>query len=185
MPVPGQRIDDPSTGNAIEFLETGASSNGERVVIRQYLHQKGPIVPLHMHAFQSEQFDVESGDLTCVTGGKSSTYSKGQSVRFSPGTFHNHYNISKEPVVFLHITEPALDFDVFLENLFNLMADGRIVNGKVSFWQNVAAQSVYQSKAYLAFPPVAVQKILTPVLAPVARLLGYRGVYAKYSGYSK
>ena len=40
---------------------------------------------------------------------------------------------------------------------------------------------LYKGELYLATPPIAVQKALFALLAPVGKLLGYKDHYPKYS----
>jgi hypothetical protein len=40
----------------------------------------------------------------------------------------------------------------------------------------------YKARTYLAQVPVALQNALAYLLAPVARLLGYKAAYKEYSG---
>jgi hypothetical protein len=43
----------------------------------------------------------------------------------------------------------------------------------------------YEFKGYRTDMPIIIQKILPPLLAPVARRLGYRAIYQKYSGFER
>ena len=79
---------------------------------------------------------------------------------------------------------PSLDIDVFLENLFGLNAEGKVPNGQPAFLQLMVWGKSYQCKAYVGSVPVSLQKILTFILAPVGRLLGYKAAYKRFSGYN-
>jgi len=48
--------------------------------------------------------------------------------------------------------------------------------------QAVALTGVNKGEIYRASPPVALQKSLMAVLAPVGKVLGYRDHYPRYSG---
>jgi quercetin dioxygenase-like cupin family protein len=185
MAIKGMVITDPASGASVEFLETAADSGGQRVVILHTIPQKGRQVPNHRHAFQSETFEVVEGTLTCWAAGQTKTLSAGEKVTFPAGTLHNHWNAGAEKLVYRHTTEPALDFEYLIENLMGLTIDGRIKNGKVRLLQALVTQHSLESKAYLAFPPVPVQKVMAKMLTPLAHLLGYRAIYAKYSGFQK
>jgi hypothetical protein len=45
----------------------------------------------------------------------------------------------------------------------------------------VMLDGLYKGELYLATPPIAVQKALFALLAPVGKLLGYKDHYPKYS----
>jgi quercetin dioxygenase-like cupin family protein len=185
MAIPGLTLTDTNTGNSVTFEETAASTDGARAVILHRICTPGKQVPEHQHVYQSETFEVIEGTLTVYSNGRTKTLAVGEKITFAPGTVHNHWNAGKETLVYRHTTEPALDFEYLIENLMGLSQDLKIRNGKVSLLQALVAQRYMESKAFLAFPPVPVQKGLAFLLAPIARLLGYRAVYAKYSGFEK
>lgn len=185
MPTKGQILKNPQTGDEYEFLETSKDTNGERMSIKMTLHTKGKLVPNHFHVFQDEHFEVVSGTLTYWYEGKTQTLSAGQKMTLPKNTPHNHYNGGDEPVVLIQTVTPALDFEYLLENLIGLSNDGKMPNGKAGLVQELVSLKYLDSKSYLADVPVGVQKVLMNVVAPIARLFGYRAVYKKYSGVEK
>ncbi|MEY3368213.1 MAG: hypothetical protein RI973_1368 [Bacteroidota bacterium] len=185
MPVKGTIITDPTNGNSYEYLETAADSQGQRVVMRATIHQKGQLVPNHLHLLQDETFEVVSGKLTVLSEGKSRTFSAGEKVTLPKNMPHNHYNNEGEPVIYLHTVTPALDFEYLIENLVGLAADGKGKDGKYGLVQELVTLKYLDSKAFLADIPIGVQKILMNTVAPLARLFGYRAIYRKYSGIEK
>ncbi|HYF03352.1 MAG TPA: cupin domain-containing protein [Patescibacteria group bacterium] len=185
MPKQGQILQNPLSGDTFEFIETAASSNGERVVIKSTVKRKGLLVPNHMHVLQDEQFDVISGTLTYYSDGKISTAGAGKTIILPKNKSHNHYNSQDEPLVYIHTVTPALDFEYLIENLVGLAADGKMKNGKAGLVQELVTLKYLDSKAYLTDIPVGVQKLLINIIAPVARRFGYRAVYRKYSEVEK
>ena len=109
----------------------------------------------------------------------------GEKVTLPRNKAHNHFNLADEPVTYIHTTSPALDFDYFFENLVGLAADGKMQNGKAGLVQELVTLRYMDSKAYLADIPVGVQTALMNVVAPLARLAGYRCFYKKYTGIEK
>ena len=76
---------------------------------------------------------------------------------------------------------PPVNMETFFETLFGLARDGKVnKRGAPRLLQAVLLGREYDT--YLAGPPVALQRAGAFVLAPVARLLGYRARYEKYSG---
>jgi hypothetical protein len=66
-------------------------------------------------------------------------------------------------------------------NLFGLARDGKTdAKGMPNILQLAVFAREFEDVVYFTNPPRSVQKILFGVLAPIARLLGYRGSYAKY-----
>lgn len=185
MPSKGQTISNPTNGDVYEFLETAADTNGERVKMLATLCSKGQLVPRHLHVYQDETFEVVSGQLTVVFDGKVQQLSAGEKITLPKNIPHNHYNDADEAVRYFHTVTPALDFELLIENLVGLAADGKSKNGKYGLIQELVSLRYLDSKAYLADVPIGVQKVLMQTIAPIGRLFGYRAVYKKYSGIEK
>ena len=76
---------------------------------------------------------------------------------------------------------PALNTEAFFETMYGLARDGKLdEDGVPPFLQTALISSAYE--IHLPSPPVALQKALFAVLAPVGRLAGYRAIYPEYSG---
>jgi quercetin dioxygenase-like cupin family protein len=185
MPSKGQIMVNPDTGDIYEFLETAKDTNGQRVAIKMTLKSKGEQVPNHFHALQDEHFEILSGKLTVLLGGKLQELGVGERITLPKNQAHNHYNTGDEPAVFIQSVSPALDFDYLLENIIGLTIDGKMPNGKAGLVQELVTLKYLDSKSYLASIPVGVQTFLMNVVAPIARLFGYRAIYTKYSGIEK
>jgi quercetin dioxygenase-like cupin family protein len=185
MPLKGQILSNPNTGDIYEFLETAKDTNGERVSIKMTLKSKGELVPNHLHALQDEHFEVLSGNLTILLDGKQQILTAGEQITLPKNKPHNHYNTDNEPVVFIQSVSPALDFDYLLENIIGLTIDGKMPNGKAGLVQELVTLKYLDSKSYLANIPIGLQKFLMNVVGPIGRMFGYRAIYKKYSDIEK
>lgn len=185
MPTKGKIIRNPTNGDIYEFVETAKDTNGARIIIKTTIHTKGQLVPNHFHVDQDETFEVESGSLTVWLDGKIKVLSVGEKLTLPKNMPHNHYNNDNIPVTYIHTVTPAFDFDYLIETLVGLAADGKSKNGKYSLVQELVLLKYLDSKTYLADIPIGFQKFLMNVIAPVARMLGYRAIYKKYSGIEK
>jgi quercetin dioxygenase-like cupin family protein len=185
MPIKGQVISNPETGDSYEFIETAKDTNGERVTMNANIMAKGQLVPNHYHLLQDETFEIISGSLTVWLDGKKIILSAGEKMTLPKNIPHNHYNSEDIPVSYVHTVTPAFDFDYLVENLVGLAADGKSNKGKYSLIQNMVSLKYLDSKSYLADIPLGFQKVLINTLAPIGRLLGYRAIYKKYSGIEK
>ncbi|MCW3125459.1 MAG: Cupin 2 conserved barrel domain protein [Bacteroidetes bacterium] len=181
----GLILENPVTGDIYEFLETANDTVGQRTTIKMTLHTKGELVPDHFHVLQDEHFEVLSGDLTIKLDGKTHTLTSGQKMALPKNIPHNHYNFSDKPVIFTQTVSPGLDIEHLFETLIGLTKDGKVKNGKAGLVQELVILKYLDSKAYLAGMPVGVQKVLMNTVAPLARMMGYRAVYQKYSGLEK
>ncbi len=66
-------------------------------------------------------------------------------------------------------------------NMFGLANDGKTnTKGMPNPLQLAILGKEFQDVVIFTSPPPAVQKVMFTVLAPVARLLGYRGSYEEY-----
>lgn len=181
MPAKGQILTNPLTGDTFEFLETSGDTNGERVTIRSTLKRKGMIVPNHVHVLQDESFEVLSGELTYFLDGTLSKAAAGDRITLFKNKAHNHFNMSDEPVTYIHTVSPALDFEYLVENLVGLASDGKMPNGKAGLIQELVTLKYLDSKTFLASIPIGIQKAMMNVVGPIGRQLGYRAIYRKYS----
>jgi quercetin dioxygenase-like cupin family protein len=185
MPIKGQKLENPATGDVYEFLETATDTAGKQVRVRITLKSKGALVPNHLHTFQDEKFEVLSGHLTVFSEGRKYVLTPGEAIDLPKGKAHNHYNEQNEPTVYIQTVSPALDFEHLLETIVGLSRDGKMPNGKAGLIQELVLLRYIDSKSVLADIPLGIQKILLNTLAPIGRLLGYRAVYKKYSGIEK
>ena len=185
MPNKGQVLTDKYTGDSIEFIETGATSNGERVTIKVSLKSKGRTVDDHIHVLQDETFKILSGQMTYFLNGEKHVVGPGEEVTLPKNVPHNHYNMHDEPAVYLQTISPAIDIDYFLENLFGMINDGKVKEGKLPFLQAMVTLKYLESPSLLANMPRRMQKGLASFLAPIARMMGYRAIYKQYTGIEK
>jgi quercetin dioxygenase-like cupin family protein len=185
MPTKGQILADKFTGDSFEFIETAKDTNGERVTIKVTLASKGRTVDDHIHVLQDETFKMISGRMTYFLDGKKHYLNAGEEVTLPKNKAHNHYNTDDGPAVYYQTISPAIDVDYFLENLFGLINDGKVKNGKLPFLQGMVTIKYLESPSFLANMPRGLQTGLAAVLAPVARMFGYRAIYKKYTGMEK
>ncbi len=185
MATKGQILENPITGDTYEFLETSQDTQGKRMKIKMTLKTKGMLVPHHFHVLQEETFEVLTGKLTIVLENKTKILSVGEQITLPKNMAHNHYNNSDATLVIIQTVSPALDFEYLMENLIGLTKDGKMPNGKAGIVQELVSLKYLESKSFLANIPVFIQKIMMNVVAPIARLFGYRAIYKKYSGIEK
>lgn len=185
MPTRGQKITDKFTGDTIEFIETSADTNGERVTLKVTLKSKGQTVDDHIHILQDESYKILSGRLTYFLDGKQHYANTGEEVVLPKNKAHNHYNTDNEPVEYIQTITPGIDVDFFLENLFGMINDGKVKNGRLPFLQAMVTGKYLESPSRLASIPLGLQNLLINIFGPIARLFGYRAIYKKYTGIEK
>jgi len=185
MPIKGQQLVDKFTGDTIEFIETSSDTNGERVTLKVTLKSKGQTVDDHIHLLQEENFKILSGRMTYFLDGKQHDLNAGEEVTLPKNRPHNHYNMGDEPAEYMQQITPGMDIDFFLENLFGMINDGKVKDGKLPFLQAMVTGKYLESPSRLASIPLSLQNFLMGFLGPIARLFGYRAIYKKYTGIEK
>ena len=185
MPSKGQVLVDNFRGDRIEFLETSADTNGERVTLKVTLKSKGQTVDDHIHLLQEETFKVISGRMTYYLDNQEHHAEAGQEVVLPMNKPHNHYNTDDQPVEYIQTITPGIDVDLFLENLFGMINDGKVKEGKLPFLQAMVTGKYLESPSRLAAIPLGPQNFLINTIGPIARAFGYRAIYKKYTGVEK
>ncbi len=183
MAKSGDVIENPLTGERFVVHKSAGETGGEYVLGEMYFaaHAVGP--PEHVHPILEERFKVVSGTLNVSVGGEERTVTEGEEVIVPRGTPHRFWNDSEEEVRFEGEIRPALRLETFLETAFGLARDGKTnAHGMPNLLQAAVIMQEYSDEVHLAAPPLAVQKVLFGILAPIGRLLGYRARYPQYSG---
>jgi mannose-6-phosphate isomerase-like protein (cupin superfamily) len=144
-------------------------------------HAVGP--PEHFHENFTETFTVKSGTLSVLVNGEKRILRAGETISVARLTKHKPFNETNEPVVIESSDERTLpvEFGYHLSQLYGFM-DG-YPNGP-STRQMLMQLSVYGTEAdsYIADgPSLGIQKAMRVVMAPTARVLGYRNYYEAYA----
>lgn len=76
---------------------------------------------------------------------------------------------------------PAARFEEAISTIWGLALDGKTnARGMPNLLQLALLAREFEDVLYFTKPPRVLQKILFGILAPVARLLGYKGSYPEY-----
>ena len=147
------------------------------------IQPKGFGPPEHIHTNLDETFTVKEGVLSILVNGEKKTLQKGESLTVTRGTPHKPFNETNLPVI-VESTEDEKSLPVeFAYHLSQLYPFVDSLGENPSNFALMMQLSVYGNEmdAYLADgPPISVQKAMRFLLAPTARLLGYRNYYEKY-----
>jgi hypothetical protein len=135
----------------------------------------------HYHPVQEENFTVLEGTLQVRINGIVQQLKTGCQVHVAPNTVYAMWNTGEVPGRVSWRVSPALKTEFFLENGIGLANDGKLAeNGMPPLLQTALITRRFSGVFRIAKPPYAVQRLLFAVLAPIAYLKGYRGVYEKY-----
>lgn len=143
-------------------------------------HAVGP--PEHYHENFTETFTVKSGTLSIMFNGEKRTLRAGETITIPPMTRHKPFNETDEAVI-IESDDPRslpVEFGYILTQLYGFMDE--FPDGP-STPQMLMQLSVYGNFAdsWIADgPPLPVQKAMRVLMAPTARLVGYKYYYEGY-----
>jgi quercetin dioxygenase-like cupin family protein len=177
----GEIYDNPVTGvRAIVRVGTD-ETNGERLVVDIQARPGAAGAGEHMHPSMDERFTVVRGRVGFSIDGQRSIAGPGESVHIPPGAAHDWWNDESEEAQLVLEIHPAVRYEEMMRNLFGLAQDGRTdARGMPRLLQLALLAREFKDVARFTKPHRLVQTILFPLLAPIARLRGYRGSYPEY-----
>ena len=182
MIQPGDSISNPISGETIIFQTTGLERPGAvfraECIVKPGGRLAAPL--MHVHPKQTETFWILEGELQTVVNGLARVYKAGEQVVIQPGVPHLWGNASQtEQVRFTFELSPGLSWATLFESIFAMARDGLTKpDGSPPILAMAAGLHQFPNHFYLASPPVAVQKAMFALLAPIAKLAGYRKAYS-------
>ncbi len=135
---------------------------------------QGP--PEHVHTSFEEDFHIQSGTLTLWVDGERRQLGPGESFSVPPGAGHTVTNEGSEIAVSRHWR--SRDHVFFLSQMYGFMNEAE-ENGRPP--RIILQVSLFENDGGFAGAPIWLQRSLFFVLAPTARLLGYRSYYERYA----
>lgn len=181
----GDVYENPVTGERAVVRVGTEESGGELAIADLYVSPGGAVAGEHVHPGIEEVFTVTSGSVGFRLDGREDVAGPGRRLVVPPGVVHYWWNAGDEEahvVVELRGEERLLGgFVTMISNAFGMARDGKTdAKGRPSLLQAALLAREFDDVIRFVEPPRAVQKILFGILAPVARLLGYRAVYPEY-----
>jgi quercetin dioxygenase-like cupin family protein len=174
----GQTIENPVTGERLHFLETSAETNGEYVLIETTVQPNGFVAAAHVHPYQTETFEIESGTLAFELDGEKIVAGPGERVTVPAGSAHKFWNAGDSEALFVCEVRPALGFERLIETMFGLAADGKTNRkGMPNPLRLAVIANAHFDDVRLPFPPEWMQKTGLAMGAPLGRLMGYSPAY--------
>ena len=168
-------IENPATREKIFFRRTGKDTNGELLEFDMIVSPGGFVTAEHMHPGQTEHFIVQEGNLLLKHKGELKNHHDGGEATIEPGTRHVWWNDGDSDLRVRVDFRPADQFSHFLTSLFALVQDGKTnKRGMPNPLQLAVMIQKYGHVIYPSRPPRAIQNVLFSILAPVARMLGYK-----------
>ncbi|MDQ3851005.1 MAG: cupin domain-containing protein [Actinomycetota bacterium] len=182
MSPAGRRVGNPTTGEHITFLETAADTAGERFRMDIVIEagRSGMAGPVHFHPHQEERFHVLAGTPLFSLDGAASTAGAGDVVTVPRGVPHIFGNAGPGELHMISEYRPGLrSIETFFETFFGLAEE----TGKQRPDLLQSALTLHECRDYFVItsPPPALQRVMFPLMARVARKRGYRPSYPRFS----
>ena len=166
---------DNGAGERLTFVRRVAGEQGERVEGYNVV-SPGAGPPMHVHHLQEEHFTVRQGKLGYQRLGEAERFAgPGESVLFRAGEPHRFRNAGQDELRCDAYVEPADNIEYFLTEMF---ASARRNGGRPSLFDIAFLTTRYRGEYGMFAVPLAVQRILFPVILAVGHLIGR---YARYA----
>ncbi|HEX5848364.1 MAG TPA: cupin domain-containing protein [Rubrobacter sp.] len=157
-------------------------SDGELIVADLYVGPGGRVAAEHVHPILTEWFTVLGGRVGFRLDGQEYVAKIGERLCVKPGTVHDWWNAGEDEAHVVVEVSPAARFEEAISNTFGLARDGKTnARGMPNLLQLALLSREFEDVLYFTSPPRVLQRVLFAVLAPIARLLGYRGSYPEYA----
>lgn len=181
MAVKNKIISNPVSGQSIRFLQTGSDTGGALLEMESSFAPRSLEPVSHYHPEQRETFTVLQGSIYVRINGTVKELKAGEQLNIKPNTAHSMWNPSATTAVVNWKVQPALSTEYFLETGMGLAAAGKVnAKGLPPVLQTALLLRKYKNVFRLAKPPYFLQRMVFGALAPVARVTGYKAVYAEY-----
>lgn len=172
---PGDRLENPVTGEVLVFHRTAAETGGESVLVETIVRPHGFVAAAHVHPEQTERFEILEGLLGLRVGDEEILARPGDVAVVSPGTPHRFWNAGESEARFLCEVRPALQFESLIETMFTLAAEGKTNRkGMPNPLRLAVVAKAHFDTVRLPFPPAWMQRVGLALAAPLGRALGYR-----------
>jgi quercetin dioxygenase-like cupin family protein len=178
----GEIWENPVTGERATILELPYKNPEGRAVAELTALVGARVVGEHFHPALVERFTVLEGELTLKRDGQTSVLREGESAVIDAGVWHDWWNASdRDARARVEIT-PGERFAHMIETLYGLARLGHTnAKGMPSPLQLALVGQEFSDVIVFRKPPVAVQRAIFGVLAPIARWRGYRATYPQLS----
>src|SRR5919106_6254747 len=185
----GVTIENPVTRERLTFLATRQETNGELLRFEHIFGPGGFVPAAHLHPQQEERFEVLSGSPRFRIGDEEWAAGPWETLVVPPGIPHTWWNAGENETRVIVEVRPALRTELIFETHYGLARDGKLNKRALPnpLFAAVLAQEFEdevrvapQKEILLSRLPAPVIAILLTALAPLGRLLGYRGTYPRY-----
>jgi mannose-6-phosphate isomerase-like protein (cupin superfamily) len=168
--------------------EIANSRTGQRMVFQTITHElleietwNSPHVPPeleHVHPRQTSGARVLAGTLRFRVRGSERDVGPGESIAIPAGVPHHFWNPGDQDAHAIQFMRPSLNTVAFFETYFALARDGKLdEKGMPNLLQLTVMLPVFKDEIRPTSPPWPLLRTTAALIAPFARLLGYRATH--------
>src|SRR5262249_38634415 len=181
MSKTGDVIENPVTGERVVVRIGTEETGGELLVVDLYVRPGGAGMGEHVHSAIEERFTLLPGQVGFRMWRQEASGALGKKLIAPAGVPHDWWNAGPEEALVRVEIRPAARFEAMILNAFGLAQDGKVnQRGMPNLLQLAVFAREFEDVIQFIHPPREVQRVLFGMLAPIARLLGYRGSYPDY-----
>jgi quercetin dioxygenase-like cupin family protein len=181
MSKAGDVFENPVTGEQAVVRIGTEQTGGELLVVDLYIRPGGAVMGEHLHPGIEERFTALRGRVGFRLSGRETIAEPGLRLTAAAGVPHDWWNAGPEEALVRVEIRPAARFEALIQNALGLAQDGKVNRrGMPNLLQLAVFAREFDDVIQFAHPPRVVQRLLFGLLAPLARLLGYRGSYPEY-----
>lgn len=162
------------TGETLRMRREHDASGQENLIIEGSLPPRTNGPPPHIHLKQREEGGVQAGTLGARIGEQKLVVETGGNATFPAGVVHSWWNAGETLLEFSGRAVPAVDLDQYLQAIFAVLNASATNRPSIFYLAHVLWRHRRTQRAVT--PPVAIQRILFPVVLLVGHVLGkYKG----------
>jgi quercetin dioxygenase-like cupin family protein len=174
----GDTIVNIRTGQKMKFLETWAETNGTQLKIDCVSPATSTREKSHVHPYQENRFTMLKGSLRFTINGKELCATAGDIISIPKNIPHAFYASGNTEAHYIQEFFPALKIDHLFETFFVLARDGKLnKSGTPNILRTALILLNFEKEIRLAQPNWIIQKFTFKLLAPIAKLMGYKASY--------
>jgi quercetin dioxygenase-like cupin family protein len=179
----GETYENRVQGDRIVVIEGSEDGGGDRFVGDLYVLPGGRVAGRHVHAYITERFEVIEGTVRIHLDGRDEEARAGQTVEVPPGVVHDWWNVGDDEAHVRVEVSPAARFELMIQSLYGLANDGKCNRRGVPRLLPLSLFArEFRREGEFVSPPRLVQRALFALVAPLARLRGYRAINPDYVG---
>lgn len=167
-------IENRHTGETLRMRREHDASGQIILIIEGSLPPESNGPPPHIHFQGREEGEVQAGTLGARIGNQTLVVQAGGDAAFPAGVVHSWWNAGETLLEFNGRVVPAVDLDQFLQALFAVLNASATNRPSIFYLAHVLWR--HRHTQAVVTPPLAVQRILFPVVLLIGRVLG------KYNG---